>query len=127
MACLLVQLDCCESDAWSQHGHPAIDSESVADDVARPRTAKPQNGRGNFVGSARTANGDVLRDFAVRLLAPGDDLASDLRVNESGIDRVHPDAVLDVFEGCCPREANDAVLRGDVRADARVARQRTDR
>src|SRR4051794_26271465 len=54
MACLLVQLVRCESDAWSRHRHPAVDSEGVADDVARPGAAKPQHGRGNLFGPART-------------------------------------------------------------------------
>ena len=107
--------------------HPAVDGEGVADHVARPRAAKPEHGRGDLLGPARAADGDVLRDLGVRLLVPGDDVAGDLRVDQAGIDRVHADAVLDVFQGRRPRQADHAVLGGDVGADAGVAGQRADR
>ena len=109
------------------HRHPAIDGEGVADHVARAGAAEPEHGRGDLLGPARAADGDVLRDLGVRLLVPADDVAGDLRVDQAGIDRVHADAVLDVFQAGRPRQADHAVLRGDVGADAGIAGQRTDR
>ena len=111
----------------AHHRHPAVDGEGVADHVARPRTAKPQHGRGDLLGPARAADGNVLRDLVVRLLVPADDIAGDLRIDQAGIDRVHADAVLDVFQSGRPRQADHAVLGGDVGADAGVAGQRADR
>src|SRR3954451_11840245 len=127
MVRLLVSLACGKLDAWSRHRHPAIDGEGLADHVARPGAAKPEHGRGDFLGPARPADGDVLRDFGVSLLVAAHDVAGDLRVDEARIDRVHADAVLDVFEGRRPRQADHAMLRSDVRADAGIARQRPNR
>src|SRR3954465_13117593 len=36
----------------SQHRHPAVHGEGLTDDVARPRTAQPQHGRGDLLGPA---------------------------------------------------------------------------
>src|SRR4051812_45852175 len=105
MVRLLVPLVCPGSDAWSLHRHPAVDGEGMADHVARPRAAKPENRRGDLLRPARPADGDVLRDFGIRLLAPGDDVAGDLGIDQAGIDRVHADAVLDVFERRRPGQA----------------------
>jgi len=59
----------------------------------------------------------VLRYLGVRLLVPADDIAGDLRVNQAGVDRVHADAVLDVFQSGRPRQADHAVLGRDVGTD----------
>ena len=76
--------------------------------VARPGTAKPQHSRGDLLGPARTTDRNVLRYFCVRPLVSIDDVASDLRVDQAGIDGVHADAVLDVFQSSRPRQANNA-------------------
>jgi hypothetical protein len=52
----------------------------------------------------------VLRYLGVRLLVSIDDIAGDLRVDRAGIDCVHADAVLDVFQSSRPRQADDPVL-----------------
>jgi len=70
----------------------------MTNNVARPRTAKPQHGRGDLLGPARAADGNVLRYLGVSLLVPVDDIAGNLRVDQAGIDRVHADAVLEVFQ-----------------------------
>jgi len=46
--------------------------------------------------------------------APVDDIAVDLGVDQAWVDRVHADAALDVFESGGARQANHAVLGGDV-------------
>jgi hypothetical protein len=53
----------------------------VADYVTRPRTAKPQHDRRDFLGPARASDGNVLRQLGVRLLIPVDDVAGDLGVD----------------------------------------------
>src|SRR5215207_414476 len=111
----------------SQHRHPAVHGEGLTDDVARPRTAQPQHGRGDLLGPARAADRNVLRDLGVRLLVPAHDIAGHLRVDQARVDRVHANAVLDILQGRRPRQADHAVLGGDVGADPGVAGQRTDR
>src|SRR5438270_6409306 len=111
----------------SSDRHPTVHREGVADDVARAWTAQPQHDRGDLFGPSRAANGDVLRDLAVRLLVPGDDVARHLRVDQPGVHGVDPDAPLDVFQSRRPRQADHAVLGGDVGADPGVAGQRADR
>src|SRR5581483_5714180 len=110
----------------SHHRHSAIDSEGVTDYVARRGTAKPEYRRRDFRGSARTADGKVLRDLGVGLLVPADHIAGDLGVDQARIDGVHADAVPDVFQSGGSRQSDDAVLRGNVRADTGVAGQRAD-
>jgi len=85
--------------------------------VARPRTTKPQHRRGDLLRSTRATDGNVLRDLGISLLVPVDDIMGDLRVDQAGIHCVHPDALLDVFQSCRPRQADHAVLGRDVRAD----------
>jgi len=84
--------------ARSHNSHPTIHGERMTNNVARPRTAKPQHGRGDLLGPARAADGNVLRYLGVSLLVPVDDIAGNLRVDQAGIDRVHADAVLEVFQ-----------------------------
>jgi hypothetical protein len=95
--------------------------------VARAGTAKPQHDRGDLVGPARAADGNVLRDLGVCLLVAADDIARDLRVDQAGVHGVHADALLDVLESSRPRQADNSVLRSDVGTDTGVPGQRTDR
>jgi hypothetical protein len=69
----------------------------------------------------------MLRYFGVRLLIPADDIAGNLCVDQAGVNRVHADAVLDVFQSGRPRQADHAVLGGDVGTDTGVAGQRANR
>src|SRR5207248_8226465 len=94
---------------------------------ARPGTAKPQDGRRDLLGPARATDRHVLRYLGVRLLVPTDDIAGDLRVDQAGVDRVHSDAVLDVFQSGRPGQADHPVLGRNVGSDTRVAGQRADR
>src|SRR3954454_596197 len=75
----------------SRHRHPAVHRERLTDDVARPRTAKPQHGRGALLRPARPADRNLLRDLGVRQLVPVDDIAGDLRVDQAGVHCVHAD------------------------------------
>lgn len=61
------------------------------------------------------------------MLIPVDHVAGNRRVDEAGIDRIYADAALDAFERGRPRQADDAMLGGDVRGDAGVAGQGADR
>src|SRR5207237_2690513 len=79
------------------------------------------------LGPARPANGNVLRYFVVRLLIAADNIAGDLGIDQAGIDGVHANAVLDVFESGGPRQTDHPVLGGDVRTNTGVAGQRADR
>src|SRR4051812_15740278 len=54
----------------------------------------------------------------------GRDIAGHLRVDQARVDRVHANAVLDILQGRRPRQADHAVLGGDVGADPGVAGQR---
>src|SRR5581483_6414587 len=76
---------------------------------------------------AGAANGNVFGYLLIRLLVPGDNIAGHLRIDQAGIDGVHADAVLDVFESRRSCQADNAVLGRDVGADTGVTRQRTDR
>ena len=49
-------------------------------------------------------------DLFVGLLVTGNHVTAHLRVDKSGIDCIHADAVLDVFQGGRARQAKDAVL-----------------
>src|ERR1700761_2444909 len=99
----------------------------MAHHVARPGTAKPQHGRGDLLRPARATDGNMLRYVGVSLLVPADDIAGDLRVDQPGADRVHSDAVFDVFQSGRPGQADNAVFGRDVGTDTRVAGQRADR
>src|SRR4051794_34852493 len=74
-------------DRASYDRHAAVHGQGVADHVARRRAAQPEHGRGDLLGPARAADGDVLRELDVRLLAPAHDIAGDLRVDQAGVDR----------------------------------------
>ena len=101
--------------------------ERVTDNVARRGTAKPQNGGRDFLGSTRASDGNVRRYLSIRLFIALNNVAGNLRVDQSGVDRIYPDAVLDVFEGGCPSQTNDSVLGRNVRGDAGIASQCADR
>jgi hypothetical protein len=52
-----------------------VHREGVADHVTRPRAAKPQHDRRNFLRATRASDGYVLGQLGVRLLMPIDDVA----------------------------------------------------
>src|SRR2546427_1064380 len=76
--------------------HSAVHGECVTDDVAGCRTAKKQHGRGDLVWPASASDGDVLGNLGVRLFVAADHIAGNLRIDQSGIDGIHADTVLDV-------------------------------
>ena len=82
----------------SRNRHPAIDGESVADDVTCPRTAEPQHNGCDFFWLSRSAHRNLLRNLAVRILISTDDIAGDLRVDQTGIHGVDPNTLLHVFD-----------------------------
>jgi len=94
--------------------HPAVHGECVTDDVAGCRTAKKQHGGGDLVWRASASDGDVLGNLGVRLFVAADHIASNLRVDQSGIDGIHADAVLDVFQSRRPCQTDDSMLGGDI-------------
>src|SRR3954454_25130209 len=96
------------------HCHSAVHSQRMSHHVACPRTAQPQYGRGNLLRRSGAAAGNALRDFRVRLLIPADDVAADLRVDETGIDRVHADPTPDIFQCGGPRQPDYSVLGSDI-------------
>lgn len=96
-------------------------------DVARPGTAKPQYNRRYLLGLAGAPDGNILGYIGVRLLITTDDIAGDLRVDQAGVHCVDANAVLNVFQSGRARQADHAVLGCDVRANTRIAGQRTDR
>src|SRR5215469_520225 len=102
----------------SDNGHPAVHSERMTNDVARARTAKPQHGRGDLLGLTGATDRNVFRDVFIRLLVTLDDIAGDLRVNQAGIHRIHPDTFSDVFERGRPRQADHAMLRSYIGSDS---------
>src|SRR5215469_16295168 len=102
----------------SDNGHPAVHSERMTNDVARARTAKPQHGRGDLLGLTGATDRNVFRDVFIRLLVTLDDIAGDLRVNQAGIHRIHPDTFSDEFERGRPRQADHALLRSYIGSDS---------
>src|SRR4051812_34514150 len=104
--------------------HPAVYRQGLAGDVARARTAEPEHGRGDLLWSAGAAHGNAPRCFRVDGFVSLEYVAAHLRIDQAGIHCIHADAMPDVFESGCPRQPDHAMLRCDIRANARVATQR---
>ena len=117
---------------WSQlsgvrlhYRHSTIYGQCLAHHVACRRAAKPKHGCGNLSGLPARWMGTL---FAISCpFVPAHNIASNLGIDQSGIDGVHVNAFLDVFRGGGSRQTHNAMLRGDVRSDARITRQSTDR
>jgi len=77
----------------------------------------------DLLGPARTANGHLLRDVFVRLLITVHYIASNLRVDQAGVNRIHVDAFLDVLERRCSSKADNTVLRRYVWANTGIPGQ----
>jgi hypothetical protein len=86
----------------------------MAYDVARGGTAKPQHGPGDFIRPSNTADWDCACHLGIRLWVAVHDIAGDLCVDRAGVDRVHADTLLGVFERGRPCQTDHAVLGGDV-------------
>src|SRR5262249_15187344 len=99
----------------------------MTNNVARARTAEPQHRCGDLLGLACATDRNVLRDVFIGLLVTVDDIAGDLRIDQSGIHRVHADSFSDVFQSGRPRQAHHAMLRSYIGGDSRVAGQCADR
>src|SRR5579875_532194 len=82
--------------------HSAIHRQSVTHHITGPGAAQPQHHGRNLLRPSRTPNGNTLCDLVVGLLVPADHVTSNLRIDQPGIDRIHPDALLDVFESSRP-------------------------
>ena len=69
---------------------------------------------------------NVLSNVLVCLFVPIDDIAGYLGVDQAGINRVHTDAALDVFQGCRAGQAHYPMFRRDIGAYTGIASQRAD-
>src|SRR5918999_696674 len=93
----------------------AINNQSVPDSEGRCIRTEPQNGRGDFLGFSHPSNW-LLGDY--RLAAFGSAAGKALhhrRIDDSRADRVDADVRCRIVECRSFREANHAVLCGNVR------------
>ena len=72
--------------------------------------AKPEDGGGDFVGTAEAADGLVGDGFGDAELAFGDHVGDHRRLDCAWADRVDPDPAGRVLQGGTSGEADDAVL-----------------
>ena len=90
--------------------HASVHSDGVTHHVARTRTAKPQHDGRDLLRSACATDRYVLGYVGVRVLVAADDISSNLCVDQTRIDSVHANAVLNVFQSGGSRKADHAVL-----------------
>lgn len=91
-------------------GHSAVYRQGLTGDIAPARTAKPQHGCRDLLRPAGAAHRNALRCFGVYVFVSFEHVSADLRIDQAGIDCIDTDAVPDILESGCARQADHAVL-----------------
>ena len=97
------------SDELDESECSAVYGQGLTGDIARPRTAKPQHGRGDLLWPAGAAHRNALRCFGVHVFVSFEYVSAYLCIDQAGGYCINTDAVPDVFESGCARQPDHAV------------------
>src|SRR5215211_2149256 len=94
----------------SAGGVATVDGECDADDETGAGAAEPEDGGGDFVGSAEPADRLVGYGVGHAEFTLGDHVGHHRCLDRSGADGVDPDAARRVLQSGAPGKADDPVL-----------------
>lgn len=89
----------CGRSSSLNHRHPAIDCEHLADYITCTWTAQPKDRRGNLVWTSGALNRNTLGYACISLFVATHYIAGNLRIDQTGVDRIYVNALSYVFQG----------------------------